>query len=154
MDLGYDLPRSDDRQESMGRYLLGFAALMMASIAAGYMWSRLDRPEEQVAEAAATVTSPEQQPADAPLNFAPPERQVADLPSAPAQPEPQTAEAPASYAAPDDRSAVEASVTYSGCNEVRALGKAPLHAGEPGYRTDMDGDGDGLACEPIRPRSS
>ena len=51
-----------------------------------------------------------------------------------------------------DPTAVEQSVHYSGCNEVRAAGKAPLHAGEPGYRSDMDGDGDGIACEPIRPR--
>jgi uncharacterized membrane protein YsdA (DUF1294 family) len=43
--------------------------------------------------------------------------------------------------------AVMASVTYSGCSAVRAAGKAPLHYGEPGYRTTMDGDGDGIACE-------
>ena len=42
------------------------------------------------------------------------------------------------------------SVHYSGCNEVRALGKAPLYEGQPGYREDMDGDGDGIACEPYR----
>ena len=54
---------------------------------------------------------------------------------------------------PEERAAIEASVTYSGCDEVRAAGKAPIHAGEPGYREFMDGDGDGLACEPIRPRS-
>ncbi len=40
------------------------------------------------------------------------------------------------------------SVYYSGCNAVRAAGKAPLRYGEPGYRSDMDGDGDGVACEP------
>jgi hypothetical protein len=39
-------------------------------------------------------------------------------------------------------------VYYSGCNEVRAAGKAPLYAGQPGYSEDMDGDGDGIACEP------
>ena len=50
-----------------------------------------------------------------------------------------------------DPAAVERSVHYAGCNEVRALGKAPLHAGEPGYRSEMDGDGDGIACEPHRP---
>jgi Excalibur calcium-binding domain len=44
----------------------------------------------------------------------------------------------------------ESSVHYSGCKEVRALGKAPLYAGEPGYSEDMDGDGDGIACEPHR----
>lgn len=44
--------------------------------------------------------------------------------------------------------AVMASVHYDGCNEVRAAGKAPLHYGEPGYGLHMDGDGDGIACEP------
>jgi Excalibur calcium-binding domain len=37
---------------------------------------------------------------------------------------------------------------FAGCNEVRARGLAPLHRGEPGYDAHMDGDGDGLACEP------
>ena len=46
-----------------------------------------------------------------------------------------------------ERLAVEASVYYAGCNQVRAAGKAPLHRGEPGYRIGMDGDGDGTACE-------
>jgi hypothetical protein len=44
----------------------------------------------------------------------------------------------------------EASVTYSGCNAVRRLGLAPLRRGQPGYRSWMDGDNDGLACEPVR----
>jgi hypothetical protein len=39
-------------------------------------------------------------------------------------------------------------VTYSGCNEVRAAGRAPLYRGEPGYSPQMDGDSDGIACEP------
>ena len=52
----------------------------------------------------------------------------------------------------DDPTVVEQSVYYAGCNEVRAAGKAPLYAGQPGYRTEMDGDGDGIACEPFRGR--
>jgi Excalibur calcium-binding domain len=42
------------------------------------------------------------------------------------------------------------SVYYAGCNEVRASGKAPLYRGDPGYREGMDGDSDGIACEPYR----
>ena len=45
------------------------------------------------------------------------------------------------------RDVVEQSVFYSGCNEVRATGKAPLYRGDPGYGEHMDGDGDGIACE-------
>lgn len=41
-------------------------------------------------------------------------------------------------------------VFYLGCREVRAAGAAPLYRGQPGYRPEMDGDGDGIACEPYR----
>lgn len=51
---------------------------------------------------------------------------------------------------PEERDRIEQSVTYAGCDEVRAAGKAPLYAGQPGYREDMDGDLDGAACEPPR----
>lgn len=43
---------------------------------------------------------------------------------------------------------VEQSIYYAGCDEVRAAGKAPLYASQPGYSERMDGDGDGVACEP------
>jgi hypothetical protein len=36
---------------------------------------------------------------------------------------------------------------YSNCAEARAAGVAPLHQGQPGYRSDLDSDGDGIACE-------
>jgi hypothetical protein len=55
---------------------------------------------------------------------------------------------PAIAQSPAERARIEQSVHYAGCNEVRSLGKAPLLAGQPGYREDMDGDGDGIACEP------
>lgn len=57
---------------------------------------------------------------------------------------------PAAFQSSDQRARIEQSATYSGCNEVRAAGKAPIRAGEPGYRPEMDGDGDGIACEPHR----
>lgn len=41
---------------------------------------------------------------------------------------------------------------FSGCDDARAAGVAPLYRGEPGYRPEMDGDGDGIACEPYRRR--
>ncbi len=38
---------------------------------------------------------------------------------------------------------------WGGCNDARAAGTAPIYRGEPGYRANMGGDGDGIACEPI-----
>lgn len=40
--------------------------------------------------------------------------------------------------------------SYRNCGEARRAGAAPLCRGQPGYGTHMDGDGDGIACEPIR----
>jgi len=40
-----------------------------------------------------------------------------------------------------------ASVYYANCSEARAAGAAPLHRGDPGYRSALDRDDDGTACE-------
>lgn len=39
---------------------------------------------------------------------------------------------------------------FANCAAARAAGRAPLLRGEPGYRAEMDGDGDGIACEVAR----
>jgi hypothetical protein len=39
---------------------------------------------------------------------------------------------------------------WRGCDDARAAGTAPIYSGEPGYREGMDGDSDGIACEPYR----
>ncbi|GAA0446631.1 MULTISPECIES: excalibur calcium-binding domain-containing protein [Sphingomonas] len=53
----------------------------------------------------------------------------------------------AAVEAVQDPAAAERSVYFSGCSEARAAGAAPMHRGSPGYRPEMDGDGDGVACE-------
>ena len=40
--------------------------------------------------------------------------------------------------------------SYRNCREARAAGAAPLYLGQPGYGSHMDGDNDGIACEPYR----
>lgn len=45
-------------------------------------------------------------------------------------------------------SEVRGSAVFSSCAEARAAGATlPLRRGQPGYRPEMDGDRDGLACE-------
>lgn len=39
------------------------------------------------------------------------------------------------------------SVYYRNCSEARAAGAAPIYQGQPGYRRELDRDGDGVACE-------
>lgn len=36
---------------------------------------------------------------------------------------------------------------YVSCKEAKAAGVAPLYKGDPGYRPELDRDGDGIACE-------
>lgn len=42
---------------------------------------------------------------------------------------------------------------YRGCRDARANDHENIASWEPSYRAEMDGDGDGLACEPV-PRSA
>ncbi|WP_437027693.1 excalibur calcium-binding domain-containing protein [Streptomyces sp. enrichment culture] len=39
-------------------------------------------------------------------------------------------------------------VYYENCDAARDAGAAPVHAGEPGYGSHLDRDGDGVGCEP------
>jgi len=41
---------------------------------------------------------------------------------------------------------------YPNCTAARRAGAAPLYRGDPGYRTPLDRDNDGIACEPYRKR--
>jgi hypothetical protein len=38
-------------------------------------------------------------------------------------------------------------VSYENCDAARAAGAAPIAQGQPGYRTELDRDSDGVACE-------
>jgi cell envelope opacity-associated protein A len=38
-------------------------------------------------------------------------------------------------------------VYYANCTAARAAGAAPIYRGEPGYRSALDRDDDGIACE-------
>lgn len=48
--------------------------------------------------------------------------------------------------------APEAGDHWRGCDDARAAGTAPIYRGEPGYRDGLDGDDDGIACEPYHGR--
>jgi hypothetical protein len=45
-----------------------------------------------------------------------------------------------------------AEVHFRNCDAAWAAGAAPIYIGEPGYESRMDGDHDGIACEPWRGR--
>jgi hypothetical protein len=47
-----------------------------------------------------------------------------------------------------------AAVYYADCAAAEAAGAAPISRGRPGYRTELDRDGDGVACDPAEQPSS
>jgi hypothetical protein len=75
-----------------------------------------------------------------------PTSQLAPAPPAQPQPAPPAYVAPAP-AVPAPAAPAPAAVYYANCAAARAAGAAPLRAGQPGYREQMDGDRDGVACE-------
>ena len=95
-------------------------------------------PEQGVPEAKAVPAPGKDPEAAAPTPPA--------VPAAPVAPAPPAAPpAPAAPAAP-----AGGDVYFARCADARAAGMAPLHAGSPGYRPGLDGDGDGVACEAKR----
>ena len=120
------------------RAVLILVAAVMVGLAGGYAWSTTGaEPAARTPPKAGMMSlpaSPDEQPAEL-------DRQWAS----------RSTDEPAPAAAESGGSG-EGSVHYPGCNVVRAAGKAPLYEGDPGYRIEMDGDGDGIACEPIRNR--
>jgi hypothetical protein len=68
--------------------------------------------------------------------------------SAPAAPVETVAAAQVSAAPAPSPEEIEHSVYYPNCAAARAAGHAPIFQGQPGYREALDGDGDGIACEP------
>jgi hypothetical protein len=56
----------------------------------------------------------------------------------------------AAQSAPASNTDHDLPVYYPNCNAARAAGAAPIYEGQPGYRPEMDGDSDGIACEPPR----
>jgi hypothetical protein len=44
------------------------------------------------------------------------------------------------------------SAPFRNCTQARAAGAAPVYAGDPGYGEHLDGDSDGIGCEPYRRR--
>jgi len=66
----------------------------------------------------------------------------------PATTGPATTSPAAGRTSPASRKPAAKPVYYANCDAVEAAGKAPLSAGQPGYRRALDRDGDGVACEP------
>lgn len=54
---------------------------------------------------------------------------------------------PPSVQLPPPPAPAPAGAYYPNCKAAKAAGAAPLYRGDPGYSSDLDRDGDGVACE-------
>lgn len=63
-----------------------------------------------------------------------------------AVPDPCSAPGPTATA-PPPTTVAPSSVYYANCTAARAAGAAPIYRGQPGYRSALDRDKDGIACE-------
>lgn len=85
----------------------------------------------------------------APGFVAPPVRPTpaAPKPAKPSTPKPAAPKPTAPKPAATPTPAAPSNVYYKNCAAAWAAGAAPIHIGEPGYRAQLDGDRDGIACE-------
>jgi hypothetical protein len=118
------------------RAALILVAAVPLGLAAGYVWSGPSAPPKRAAQLAVPpVVDPGE--VDAP-----------ETPADKAWDARSGEQGRPSLQAPSNSTVAEQSVYYRSCREAWAAGAAPIHAGEPGYRTGLDGDSDGIACEP------
>jgi hypothetical protein len=89
-----------------------------------------------------TVTAPAPAPAPARTLAAPVRTVTVTVAAAGSSRSSGGASGPASGASPGG-----GSVYYANCSAARAAGDTPLYVGEPGYRSALDRDKDGVACE-------
>ena len=64
-----------------------------------------------------------------------------------AQQEAQTEQSQTEQSQTQEQSDESSETYYANCAEARAAGAAPIYRGEPGYRSGLDRDNDGIACE-------
>lgn len=120
----------------------GVVALLILGLC-GIAIGAADRPDGVDDDPAVTVatTEPAQAVSAAPATTAPP---VAAPPTSAVAPPPVTNPTTPGRVRTTTGAA---GVYYANCAEVRAAGAAPLYRGQPGYRSGLDRDGDGVACE-------
>ncbi|MFF0208740.1 excalibur calcium-binding domain-containing protein [Streptomyces althioticus] len=133
-----------------GRIVITVLSLLTALITLGGVLQACGAPQN---EPKAPVTT-SYKPSSTPPALDPPARPTKDTEATasltdvtPPDPTVGTSETPTEReTVPPSANSVD--VYYDNCDEARAAGAAPLYAGDPGYGTHLDRDGDGVACEP------
>lgn len=127
------------------KHVLTVAALLATLTACGGTEPTSDPVPTIGTSDATTTTDTTPPPTTTTTTTAPPPiapaTEVPDVAPPPVEPAPYT---PPPVQPPP---AEPAAAYYANCDEARAAGAAPLHRGDPGYRSGLDRDDDGVACE-------
>lgn len=139
---------------------IGFVVLVLS----GIILPKTDKPgaeEPTAVPPIATITSTTVQPTPTTTatttTSAPGPPSTANVPIAPLAPFPETTPPtppittqeplPTQGYTPPVTTQASPAARYGNCAEAKAAGAAPMHRGEPGYRSALDRDGDGIACD-------
>jgi endonuclease YncB( thermonuclease family) len=68
----------------------------------------------------------------------------------PREPSPNEAANTGQWSAPVRALPQRSRYMYQNCAQARFAGAAPMYRGQPGYNPNLDGDNDGISCEPYR----
>lgn len=135
-----------------GRVVCGFLVVLTALVLAGCegstpsggQVSTSSSPTTTTTRATTTTSSPAPTTTTTTTTTTTPPPVPAPQPNPQPQPQPQPKPQPNPQPAPEPQ---PESVYYKNCDAARAAGAAPIYAGEPGYRSALDRDKDGVACE-------
>lgn len=129
-------------RDDLGALMVGAGlAVALPGFSDRYVEAERSARARRVGIWAGTFDTPADYRAAHPHDFPPPERQTASTRQSPSL---------GRRAAPAGPS--RSDVFFRSCRDAWAAGVAPMRAGQPGYRVGLDGDGDGVACEPFRRR--
>jgi hypothetical protein len=132
--VGKDARHADDEFRRLGIGRIIYASQDAASkVAQDWTVTKVEPAPGTVVLTTDTVVVTAIKKPDLVLPVAPPAAPPAAVAPLPADTSPGSSTGPSAY--------------YPNCAAARAAGVAPLHRGEPGYRSGLDRDGDGIACE-------
>nr|BFE64025.1 hypothetical protein GCM10020063_085510 [Dactylosporangium thailandense] len=104
-------------------------------------------PSAEASPSESPSPSPSASPTPTPSAEIPTTAAAVPTPPPPAATTKKPAPAKTTTKPPAPKTTPPAAVYYKNCDDVRAHGAAPLYRGQPGYRSGLDRDNDGVACE-------
>ncbi|MEV0130984.1 excalibur calcium-binding domain-containing protein [Dactylosporangium sp. NPDC050688] len=131
------------------------SARLIAAAAVVFALAACGADPEPSSTAGQLAASPSQSPSPSPSDSPSPSPSPSSSAAVPSDvaapgagtPAPKTPPAVKTTKPAAPKTTAPAAVYYKNCDAVKAAGKAPLYRGQPGYRSGLDRDGDGVACE-------